>query len=404
MRKEKSQKAKVKLVIAAAAAFFTAVILSVSGCSKEASKIKYIFMFIGDGMGVNQVKAAEEFFGRKMCFQEFPVIGLMNTDNINGDVTDSAAGITAMVSGKKTENGVIGKSADFTEEYPSIMEIAKEQGFATGIITTAPINHGTPAGFYAHVDSRESYDEIIDFIIDSSTVDFLGGGEPLLLEKSMDEVKNQAKSRGIQWLDKMEEIKGISAQTTLPVIAAISGKYSGAYMEAELDRVILEAKGEKTLSLGQLTRAGIAALEEQGKFFFAVESGMVDTACHDNDLGGAIWEVRALDYGVKEALKFAKAHMEETLIIVLADHETGGLSLLKGNDMSVFQKQTTSWFRKEFLEENKRNAALSGISFAQNWHSGQPVPVYAYGQGKEKFQGWYDNTEIFNYLMEIIGL
>lgn len=403
---------KLGLCFAVISALLAAVILTMAGCGSlfknttafREGEVKYIFLFIGDGMGVNHVKAAEDFFGRKMSFQDFPITGLMNTENAEGGVTDSAAGITAMVSGRKTANGVIGKSADLSQEYDSIMELAKEQGFATGIATTAPVNHATPAGFYAHVDSRDNYDEIFMASIECGTVDFLGGGAPLLSRLTKAEGEGLAGEKGVMWIDGPQGLKEITADVQLPVMAAVPGKYSEAYMEAEIDRVILEAKGNKTVSLGDLTKAGISVLENKDKFIFAIESAMVDTACHDNDLGGAVWEVRALDNAVKEALAFAGRHEDETLIIVLADHETGGVSLLKGWDMSVFQKQTASWFCKEFSDQNKQICKRAGISFALSWHTGQPVPVYAYGQGQDTFQGWYENTEIFNKLIEIIKL
>lgn len=410
MEKKNSNKRKLGLILAVISAFLVAAVLSMAGCQRffkntAASKdgeVKYIFLFIGDGMGINHVKAAEDFFCEKMSFQNFPVTGLMNTDNAEGEITDSAAGITAMVSGKKTRNGVIGKSADLTQRYASIMELAKKQGLGTGVVTTAPVNHATPAGFYAHADSRDNYDEIFMASIECDTLDFLGGGEPLLSSISEKEAEAMARERGVTWINSGRKIKELDGSTALPVIGAVAGKYSGAYMEAELDRVILEAEGNESLSLGELTKAGISVLERKGGFLLAIESAMIDTACHDNDLGSAVWEVRALDNGVREALSFADRHKDETLIIVLSDHETGGVGLLQGLDMSLFQKQTASWFRKEFSDRNKQISDLAGVSFALDWHTGQPVPVYACGKGQDRFQGWYDNTEIFGKLMEIL--
>lgn len=420
---------------------------------KEETGVKYIFLFIGDGMGINQVKAAEEYFGEKMIFQDFPVTGIMTTDNAEGKTTDSAAGITAIVTGKKTDNGFLSMSPDGLEEYTTLMELAKSKGYTTGIITTAPVNHATPAGFYAHESSRNNYDSIAEAAFKSGTVDFLAGGRFLCQDSEKMKKEEEKASDRITFLYDNKEIRDTpGGRLQLPAILQISSVFSLQYMECELDRVRMEEEGEKTVSLAQLVNKGIEAMEKEGSFFMAVESGMIDSACHKGDLASAVWETKALQDAVGQAAAFMEEHPEETLIVVLADHETGGLTLKYKHDLKLLENQTVSfaryarilekldgdeelfwdsikecfgigygkelYFGKAQLERMEKMAAdgeyreedilgllteKADISFSTDYHTNQPVPVYAAGTGGENFGGWKDNTEIYDALLQAMS-
>ena len=314
--------------------FLFALALSAQG------KAKYVFYFIGDGMGVNQVNAAETYLGalqgrigiQPLCFPSFPYSAFVNTQSATNGVTDSAAGGTALACGQKTKNGTLGMLKDLTTSVSSIADWARNSGAAVGITTSVAIDHATPAAFYAHVKERHEQYTIGKQLVESAN-DFYAGSDftiptdpeypngPTLYEEA--NAKGFTISRGYaEYQDKAANAKKMILLQSEE--ASKADRYSIPYA---LDRK------DGDLTLTDITRAGIDFLmKKQGEkngFFMMIEGGKIDWACHANDLA-FIPELIDMDNAVKVAYDFYKQHPDETLIIVTADHETGGIVLSRG--------------------------------------------------------------------------
>ena len=318
-------------------AFAAVMLLTLS--SAWAQQVKYVFYFIGDGMGVNQINVTETYLAAlkgKIGFEpitmsSFPVVGMVNTYSATNGVTDSAAGGTALASGKKTKNGAIGVLEDLETPCTSIAVWAQRAGAAVGIATNVAITHATPASFYGHQRDRNMYYEMGKDLCKSG-FDFFAGcdfhkpytkeGEPSLRE--------QARQAGYTILTggyKEYQKKGRQAEKLILFQSdAQNEKLGSDHLPYALDQ------DKNDLTLEQITRAGINYLMSKQKngFFFQIEGGMIDYACHRNDIGCAIGEVLDMDKAVKVAYEFYEQHPDETLIVVTADHETGGISLGRG--------------------------------------------------------------------------
>ena len=317
-----------------------------------AQQAKYVFFFIGDGMGINQVQIAELYRGElegriglvPLGFAQFPVCSMASTFSATNGVTDSAAGGTALATACKTKNGTIGMLKDQQTAVSSVAVWAKESGARVGITTSVSVDHATPSSFYAHNASRKHYYEIgkdlyatgFDFYAGS---DFLipdneGQGESLY---GMAEPNGYTIARGYKdYLKKSKKAdKMILLQTE---------KASDFYRNA-IPYAIDRKKGDMTLT--EITRAAINFLSkdmEKG-FFLMVEGGKIDWACHSNDAATVIQEVIDLDEAVKVAFEFYSQHPDETLIVVSADHETGGMGLGTGPyalNLQVLKNQKVS--------------------------------------------------------------
>lgn len=319
--------------------FFTLLSLFVWALSSLAEgKAKYVFYFIGDGMGVNQVNAAETFLGaqegrigiKELCFPSFPFCALVNTQSATNGVTDSAAGGTALATGNKTKNGALGVLKDLTTPVYSLADWARESGAAVGITTSVSIDHATPASFYAHVGNRgESY-KIGTQLVESGN-DFYAGSD-FVSPKNPDGGKDlyeQAADKGytIARGYKDYQKKAKKADRMILFQSEEASKEDRGSIPYALDR------GKNDLSLTDITRAAVNFLTkkqtEKNGFFLMVEGGKIDYACHANDLC-FIPELIDMDNAVKVAYEFYQQHPDETLIVVTADHETGGLVLGRG--------------------------------------------------------------------------
>ena len=303
-------------------------------------KAKYVFYFIGDGMGVNQVNAAETYLGalqgrigiEPLCFPSFPYSAFVNTQSATNGVTDSAAGGTALACGQKTKNGTLGMLKDLTTSISSIADWARQSGAAVGITTSVAIDHATPAAFYAHVKERNEQYTIGKQLVESGN-DFYAGSDftiptdpeypngPTLYEEAC--AKGYTIARGYaDYLKRADSGKRMILLQSEE--ASKTDRYSIPYA---LDRK------DGDLTLTDITRAGIDFLmKKQGEkngFFMMIEGGKIDWACHANDLA-FIPELIDMDNAVRVAYDFYKQHPDETLIIVTADHETGGIVLSRG--------------------------------------------------------------------------
>ena len=301
-------------------------------------RAKYVFFFIGDGMGVNQVNAAETYMGAldgrigtsPMCFASFPNVALVNTQSATNGVTDSSAGGTALASGHKTKNGTLGMNVEHTEPLSSIAEWAHEAGAAVGVTTSVSVDHATPGAFYAHVPDRNMYYEIGEQMC-KTDFDFFAGSDFLKPEnpKGGDNLYQQAEKAGYtivrSYKDYQKKCKKSDKMVLMQSEAASKADRSG--IPYALDRT------KNDLTLTEITRAAINFLSkkqsEKDGFFLMVEGGKIDWLCHANDMA-TVPEVLDMDEAVKVAFEFYQQHPDETLIVVTADHETGGLALGRG--------------------------------------------------------------------------
>lgn len=320
--------------------FFTIVSLLLIALSISAqNKAKYVFFFIGDGMGVNQVNAAETYSaaleGRigttDMCFASFPYCALVTTHSATNGVTDSAAGGSALSTGVKTANGTLGMNAAKTEPTYSVAVAAQEAGAAVGVTTSVSVDHATPAAFYAHVPDRNMYYEIGTQLA-KTNYDFFAGSD-FLKPENKDGGANlyqQCTEAGYTiargYKDYQKRCKKADKMILLQTEAA--SKVDRSAIPYAIDR----KKGDMTLT--EITRAAINFLtkkqDSKNGFFLMVEGGKIDWVCHSNDAASVIQETLDMDNAVRVAYEFYQQHPDETLIIVTADHETGGLSLGRG--------------------------------------------------------------------------
>ena len=431
-------------------------------------EIKYVFYFIGDGMGANQVLGAEMYrsalegepLGRvQTLMTSFPYSGSAGTFSASNGITDSAAAGTCLATGKKTKNGMLGLGPDSTR-LTTIAEELKAEGWGIGIMTTVAIDHATPAAFYAHVTKRNKYYEIGQQLSESGFDFFGGAGFHHPQGKKDDEPVNLyrlAEERGYTVVHGMEEFSEIpeSRYTDISkMILVQKDDDQGAKHGSNLPYAIDRKEGD--LSLQQIVSTAIPFLAARHeRFFMMVEGGMIDYACHSDDAATAFGEVWDMDEAMHEAYAFYKQHPDETLIIVTADHETGGLAL--GNSdytlhLDVLQNQQCSgWILQEMLLKDKKKpswkevkqlyreqlgfwdkveiraseerelktlykntraeeSADAGIALLNKkahigWtthaHSAHVVPIFAIGAGAEHFSGWHDNTEIVPLIRKV---
>lgn len=292
---------------------------------------KYVFMYIGDGMSYAQVSSAEMYLGEKampgkvtpqqLNFTQFPVHGALMTQDSTSFIPDSASTATSLASGYKTLSGVINMDETKTKEYQPITEELKEDGYKVGIITSVPITHATPAAYYAKVANRNSYYEIGKQLA-ASGFDYFGGGD--FDQKTGPEGTDQhiyeiVEAAGYTIADTKEEILALN-DASGKAVAIDPDDYETA-LDYEIDRDADE------LSLADYVKKGIEVLDNKDGFFMMVEGGKIDWANHANDAAASIHDTIAFDDAVKPALDFYRQHPNDTLIIVTADHECGGMTL-----------------------------------------------------------------------------
>lgn len=343
---------------------------------KTPPKAKNVILLIADGTGLSQVSSAFYFKETSPNYARFKYIGLINTSSSKEYITDSSAGATAFASGVKTYNGAVGVADDSTE-VKTLVEIVSQQGIKTGVVSTSAIQHATPACFYAHALNRGLYEDIAVDMVDSD-IDFFAGGGMKFFNNRKD---------GKNLLEDLKA-KGFGIDTTgLGDFSSIKQYSKMAYILAEnhMDPV---AKGRGDF-LPKATELGIQFLSKDAdnpNFFVMVEGSQMDWGGHANDTDYLISELIDFDDAVGKALDFAEKD-GNTLVIVTADHETGGFTLAS---------------TPKITEDGKSYSDYNEItgSFATKGHSATLIPVFAYGPGAEEFIGIYQNTEIFHKIME----
>jgi alkaline phosphatase len=326
---------------------------------------KNVILMIGDGMGISHIYAAMTANGGNLFLQNFKYSGFAKTHSSDNYITDSAASGTAMATGVKTYNGAIGVN-DNEVPIKNIREMAEEKGMSTGLVSTSAITHATPASFIAHQPFRDMYEEIAADFLHSGIDVFIGGGWDHF-EKRKDSLNYSDSLRlyGYSVLYSINDIK-----------KAKTDKLAG--FTAPGHNVPLPKRGEM---LVPATEIAIKALSKNDKgFFLMVEGSQIDWGGHGNNTAYIVMETLDFDRAIGEALKFASAN-KETLIIVTADHETGGMSINNGN------------IKTGYIES----------FYTTGGHTGVPVPVFAFGPGAEHFTGIIDNTDIPKIIMKLLG-
>jgi alkaline phosphatase len=326
-----------------------------------------IIFLIGDGMGLSAVSTGFYFGDQPSVFTRFQEIGLQQTSSASHKVTDSAASGTALATGKLTYNGAIGVDTARTP-VQNIAELLASRGWSTGVVATSTISHATPASFYAHAVLRSMEDEIATQLLDSEIDFFAGGG----LSKFI------ARRDSVNLLPLAAE-KGFIVDTTglaSPGTLSADKKY-GFLLESGGMLTMVEGRGD---FLPDATVLAISHLSQnQEGFFLMVEGSQIDWAGHANDSAYLIGEMLDFEKVIAAALDFAEKD-GNTLVVVTADHETGGLAL-----------------GPKLPEEGQSGyadyAEIQPV-FATGQHSATLIPVFAFGPGAEKFKGIYKNTEI----------
>ncbi len=477
---------------------------------------KYIFLFIGDGMSYPQIQSANYYLSalegengktdeilhseNHLSFMNFPTAGSAQTFDSTSFCPDSASTATSIATGHKTYSGTINMDESMTTPYETIAEKLKSQlGYKVGILTSVNLNHATPAAFYAHQPSRNSYYEIGQELIDSGFDYFAGGGllSPTGKEEDQTDLYTLASDAGYTVAKTAAEAEALANGAKAIVIDETLADSDAMSYDMDLE--------EGEWALADYVEKGIEVLDNETGFFMMVEGGKIDWACHANDAAASITDTIALDQAVQEAVSFYEEHPDETLILVTGDHETGGLSIgfagtnydtflnnlanqkisyakfdsdyvsaykEEGTDFDTVMADITELFglqaplaettdeaaakdSKDAHPEGEDEGSLvltnyeyeklqtayektmsrtgeetlsqeeyvlygsyepltvtithilnnkSGVAFTSYSHTGLPVEVFAKGAGSDSFEGYYDNTDIYNKLAALTGV
>lgn len=344
----------------------------------EEGEIKNIILFIGDGMGLGQITATRyRYLGPegRLNMERMPVTGLVNTFAANSLITDSGAGATAMSTGFRTDIGMIGVTPD-GKSRKTIMEVLQAKGLSTGLVTSSDITDATPGAFSSHVTSRKMKKAIVKQLIDSKVNLLVSGGETFHGEEFEGDdrisVIQYARDNGYHVLNEKETFKNTAESH---VLALFEGMASD-----KLGDAIYFNKEAPTLS--ECTAKAMEFLNRNDEgFFLMVEEEGIDSGSHINRIDFVTSHLKNFDDAVGLGLDFAMKN-RETLVIVLADHETGGLTLVKDNST------------KDQI----------GVRWSTDGHTGQPVPVFAYGPGATVFMGVMDNKDIPVKIAEVMQI
>ncbi|NLK38851.1 MAG: alkaline phosphatase [Clostridiales bacterium] len=324
--------------------------------SESKSAPKNIIFLIGDGMGPNQVKMAHDYIGKNLNMENMTYKGTSETSNVSGATTDSAAGGTALACGIKTTNGYVGVDKN-GNPVQNIREFLAEKGKKTGLVSTVSIADATPAAFGAHNISRTNQSQIAAEYIQRKIDIIMGGGGKYFSQ----ELRNTAKAEGYTVITTKNELNSHSSSTRLLALF-----HDGNFPEYK------NGYPSTTPTIAEMTSKSIDFLKDHEEgFFLMVEGGLIDITGHANNIDNNIAETLQFDQAVKVALDFAKQD-GNTLVIVTADHETGGL------------KQEGNNYR-----------------FTSGSHTGVNVPVFAEGKGAENFQGNLSNADFKKKIMDL---
>lgn len=346
---------------------------------QEVEKPKNIILMVGDGMGLSQVSAAFYYGDKNPNFKRFKKIGLSRTTSGSHKVTDSAAGATAFSAGVKTYNGAIGVDME-KQPVATLVEELSQRGWKTGLIATSSITHATPASFYAHAESRKMAEEIAQQLVTSDVDFFAGGGKEYFFRRK----------DSINYYDSLIANGFVMDTTALnqPADFDFSKKYGFLLAEDGMPKMT-EKRGDFLPNATDMALSYLSQSDDQ-PFFLMVEGSQIDWGGHANDGEYLIQEVLDFDKTIGRVLDFAE-QQGNTLVIVTADHETGGFTLAGDTKKVPFQGV-------------KGDYSKIKPSFSTGGHSTALVPVFAFGPGSSNFQGIYENTNIHTVIKQLSGL
>ncbi|ABR56126.1 MULTISPECIES: alkaline phosphatase [Methanococcaceae] len=392
-----------------------------SASAFKSNGVKNVIILIGDGMGFSQLKLTKQCYGH-LSMEDIPSTGFELTDSLSGEVTDSAAAGTAIATGFKTYNGMIStiKKGEI-KNVTTLLELAELCNKSTGLVSTARITHATPAVFASHVEDRDMEKEISKQLIEHKVNVMFGGGK-----KEFDsDTLNMAKNYGYNIVYDKKGLESANGNYIL-------GLFSDSHIPYVLDR------DENTPGLLDMTKKAVDLLEKDNDgFFLMIEAGRIDHASHANDIASVVAETKEFDDVVNYCLDYARKN-KDTLVIVLADHETGGLAVGTGygnpvNEEKILNiKASTDKMAKEIKsgkdpkEVLKEYAGITltddevklindarssdnkyalgntiaeiidekvGVGFVSHKHTGAPVPLMVYGKGSENFRGFLHHVD-----------
>tara|TARA_B100000965_G_scaffold196415_1_gene164037 strand:- start:304 stop:1611 length:1308 start_codon:yes stop_codon:yes gene_type:complete len=356
-------------------------------------KASNIILLIGDGMSISQISSYRLLKGgpnERISVDKFPVSGIVLTHSENAIVTDSASSATAYSTGVKTNNGALGLDKDMNV-LENLTETIHKYGFVSSLISTSEITHATPAAFASHVDLRWKTDEISKQMKESDVMTILGGGRHFFLPEEMGGKRDDG-------VDLLSEVK--KSHTLLTNINELTnfdfsdnGKVMGLFADEHLRDIEKPENHSLEPTSSEMLDFAIKRslnFQDQGcnGFFIMVEGSQVDWAGHANNINYLKQEMKDFDEAVQQALDFAKTN-KDTLVLVTADHETGGL---------LIEPELPA----DYTAEGVKFSFNTGIGYGS--HTGVPVPIYAYGPGSKNFTGTLDNTDVYRAMIEALDL
>jgi len=335
---------------------------------KPKETVKNIIFLIGDGMGTSQVYSGLIANKGNLYIRTMPVSGFSKTNSANALITDSAAGATAFSIGEKTNNGAIGVDRNNVPKK-TILEMAVDKGLGTGLVASCAVTHATPASFIAHQPSRSMVEEIAADFLNTDIDIFVGGGR--------DNFDKREDGRNLL----MElEAKNYQVVTSIDSLqyAKKSDKVAALIAEGQQDPYLM-GRGDMLRVGAEFTIDKLS--KNKNGFFLMIEGSQIDWGGHDNNVPYIVSEMLDFDQTIGKVLEFASKD-KETLVVITADHETGGFSI-NGGDLET---------------------GLVKGQFTTGGHTGVMVPVFAYGPKAELFSGIMENTDIYKKFKELLGL
>lgn len=345
---------------------FLSLFIGISAAYSQPQRPQNVILMIGDGMGLTQVTGGMTIKKTPLTLESFPFTGFAKTFSADNYITDSAAAGTALSSGIKTYNGAIGVDIN-KKPIPSILSESEAKGLATGMVVTSYVTHATPAAFIAHQVDRNMYEEIADDFLKTDIDVFIGGGrDHFELRKDKRNLSDILRKNGYQVAYTLAEAQKVT-----------QGKLAGLLAKEHMPPV-----AERGDMLPKSVAVALNILSKNRKgFFLMVEGSQIDFEGHNNNGPAILAEMVDFDDAIAVAYAYAQKN-RNTLIVVTADHETGGMALKAGN---IAKKTATA-------------------IFAQTNHTGTMVPVFAFGPGAEMFSGIMDNTDIPKKIRVALGI
>ena len=387
--------------------------VAMTACN-SAPKAKYVFLFIGDGMGFGAVSVAETYLGQtdstaigmgQLAFSSFPVLGASATFSADHQRTDSAASGSALASGEKFNNSSICISPA-GDTVKAITYKLHDAGYKVGIAATVCIDHATPAAFYGHSINRGNYYEI-GCQLASTGFEFFGGGDFNRPEQEQPDCFSRAEAAGYTIAYGSDDFAQKKGAGKVIFFQKRDTARATNQLPTRLER--LQRNNPDDITLTELVQGAIDVLDNPKGFFVMAEGSMIDWAAHSNDVAGLVNETIDMSDAIEVALEFYKKHPKNTLIVVTADHETGGPACNKPrlDKIRTLAEPSGDTNVDNYMsgEHNLSDVSkMAGIGWTAGSHTADRVPVYAIGAGSEKFAGEIDNTQIPRKIMEAMGI